>query len=290
MSLRIEISKAIEKTEELLNRISDLSGLDYKEGKEKRQELDADVEKFLKVAFEDTENRIKEYKGRVTAEILGREKSDKEKQEDYEAGVEYKQEYLEDLKDELELKKELESDKKSEEVKNEASSNIQDSNLSAGGDIVINNEANQDSDIEKFKGDKKQVFFIEQYSQFLDKNFKDSTIGGVALFNLLASFLSIWGSFNDILSVSFSSEIGITVGLSTGVLGASLIAALEFKQERSCSECKAKFSMNEYKDPEVIKKEKEDKFEYQVKRFLKCSNCGSTTEKEETYTEQKEEN
>lgn len=285
MTLQVSPSDALDKIEEFIEEIEELLEMPREEGEDRKEDLRRDVENFMNVAFSDSDEKLKNFR---TLEFIVKEKTDEEKQEKYESDLNHYKECLQDLEDEIELALELNKEnEESTKVSNEASSNFDNSSLSAGRDININSEANQSSNIEEYKGDKKQIFLIESYSKFLDSNFNDTTVGLIALLEIAAALLSMWGSLENILGYQLPSYF-LTLGVIMAFLGVLTVGALKFKQRRTCSDCGAKFSMEEYKEPDVKRIEKEDGYKYKINRFLKCQECGETNQVKETDFEPKE--
>lgn len=80
-------STVLAKIDSFNDRIEELSELSYEEGGKEERKLNNKIEKFIRVAFSDGNERVEDY-GQARIEIIGREKTLEEKQEKYESRLE----------------------------------------------------------------------------------------------------------------------------------------------------------------------------------------------------------
>jgi len=78
----------------------------YKEGTEKKRELDTAIQNFVRIAFSDGEKKLKDYRSSVHfyVGVLGYVESEQEKQEDYISRLKKMRNYLTAYKEELQLR------------------------------------------------------------------------------------------------------------------------------------------------------------------------------------------
>ncbi len=112
----IDVGKAKRKVEEYIAQIDVLLKKSYKEGADKKQQLDTAIQNFIKVALVDGEEKLSSYRRSVhfVFAILGHEDTEEEKQEDYVSRLKKMRNHLVAYNEELELR--LASTSKSSEL------------------------------------------------------------------------------------------------------------------------------------------------------------------------------
>lgn len=156
MNLEIPTDNAKARLEEFISEFQKLSEMDYGEGKKKRRELDTQVKTFLKMAFSDGGQKVKDY----TPMYIGTTapKSKKEKQNDYEENIGKKIEQLTAWKNNIEMLDELnESEKYNEGGSTKEKSESHEINIgnigSFNGNFIQgnNNEINVEESFNQLK-------------------------------------------------------------------------------------------------------------------------------------------
>ena len=102
----IDVDEAKRKVEEYIAQINVLLKKSYKEGADKKQQLDTAIQNFIKVALADGKEKWDSYRRSVhfTVAILGHEDTEEEKQEDYVSRLKKMRNHLTAYKEELELR------------------------------------------------------------------------------------------------------------------------------------------------------------------------------------------
>lgn len=84
-NMTIDIEASLKKVNEYIDQIDVLQHESHTEGKKKLGELNASIKNFIRIAFQDGEKKLSDYKGSfpMYVGILGREDTEEEKQEYY---------------------------------------------------------------------------------------------------------------------------------------------------------------------------------------------------------------
>jgi len=94
---------AIKKIDEYLSKVEGLLKKSYKEGKDEESELDTKIQGFIRAIFKDDDKKLRDYTHPLRIGIIGREKSEQEKQEDYLSDLRKMKNHLLAFKEEINL-------------------------------------------------------------------------------------------------------------------------------------------------------------------------------------------
>lgn len=112
--MSIDINEALKKISAYISKIDELLRKSYKEGSDKRRELDTAIQNFVRVTFPDGKEKLGDYRKTVRLFHVGYGMSEKEKQEDYILLLKKMRNHLVAYKEELQLR--LASRKKSSKL------------------------------------------------------------------------------------------------------------------------------------------------------------------------------
>lgn len=101
----IKPQRALSKLKEYLDEIDRLSKLKYYEGQDKESKLDLKIKALISNAFDNPNRKIEEYNNNVNwfFEVVGKSKTDHEKQEDYLSRLTSMEGFLESYQEELQM-------------------------------------------------------------------------------------------------------------------------------------------------------------------------------------------
>ena len=111
--MSIDIAEAIKTIDEFISELDTLLKKSYREGTDRKRELDATIQNFVRAVFPDGEKKLEDYRRSVHFYfgVVGYEETEEEKQEDYVSRLKSMRNHLVAYKKELQLR--LTSRKKS---------------------------------------------------------------------------------------------------------------------------------------------------------------------------------
>src|SRR3989338_9380615 len=106
MVMQINPESALNVVEDYITKVDELLKKSYKDGQDEKREMDTSIQNFIRTTFTDGEKKLKDYRSSVHFYIgvVGYEKTEQEKQEDYISRLKTIRNHLIAFCDELKLK------------------------------------------------------------------------------------------------------------------------------------------------------------------------------------------